>query len=68
MSRSQRISDLKKAADDYCNSEKKRIENEVSVLNAVLSGRTGGKGIQQAGTSQVQAVAVNDLASFLKGD
>lgn len=48
-------------------SEKKRLENEVKVLEAVLQGRTAGAGIQANSVATVQAVAESDLAAYLKG-
>lgn len=62
-----RIEALEKATKDYVKEEKKRIENEVKVLEAILKGRTGGKGLQKASNSVVAAVAQNDLAAYLKG-
>lgn len=67
MSRSSRLKDLQQASKDYVASEKKRIGDEVKVLEAVLSGRTAGAGIQASSVATVQAVAQSDLASFLKG-
>lgn len=67
MSRSQRIQDLKTAADQYIQQEKTRVENEVQALEAILNGRTGGAGIQQVSVRVVAAVADKDLASYLKG-
>jgi len=65
--RTDRIEALEKATKDYIKEEKKRIENEVQVLEAVLKGRTGGKGLQKSSNSVVEAVAQNDLAAYLKG-
>lgn len=62
-----RIEALEQATKDYVREEKKRIENEVSVLEAVLKGRTGGRGLQLKSTSIVAAVAQNDLVAYLKG-
>lgn len=67
MSRSSRLDELKAATKDYVASEKKRIENEVKVLEAVLSGRTAGAGIQANSVAVVSAVAYADLSAFLKG-
>jgi hypothetical protein len=63
----QRLEDLQKASKEYVKTEKKRIENEVKVLEAILKGRTGGKGIQKSSNAVVAAVAQSDLASYLKG-
>ena len=65
--RTDRIEALESAVKDYVKEEKKRIENEVKVLEAILKGRTGGKGLQKSSASVVAAVAQNDLASYLKG-
>lgn len=67
MSRSSRLADLETSTKDYVKNEKKRIENEVKVLEAVLTGRTAGAGIQANSVAVVSAVAFADLASFLKG-
>ena len=66
-SRTDRIASLQKATKEYVVEEKKRLENEVKVLEAVLSGRTGGMGIQKTNSKVVEAVAQNDLSSFLNG-
>ena len=63
-----RLKTLQKALNDYVKQERNRIDNEVSVLTAILSGRTGGKGIQQVNTNTVTTVAQNDLSSYLQGD
>lgn len=67
MSRSSRLDDLKKATKDYVKNEKKRIENEVKVLEDILKGRTAGAGIQANSVAVVQAVAQSDLTTYLKG-
>jgi hypothetical protein len=67
MSRSSRLSDLETATKDYVKTEKKRLENEVKVLEAVLDGRTAGAGIQANSVAVVQAVAESDLSAYLKG-
>lgn len=67
MSRASRLKDLETATKDYVKSEKKRIGNEVKVLEAVLKGRTAGAGIQANSVAVVSAVALSDLAEFLKG-
>lgn len=51
---------------DYTKKEKSRIENEVRVLTKILDGRTGGSGIQKSTTAVVEAVAKNDLNSYLR--
>lgn len=67
MSRSDRLKALRDAVHQYADAEKKRIENEVAVLQAVLDGRAAGKGIQQSSTTTVAAVAESDLAAYLQG-
>jgi len=64
--RASRVQALADAVKDYTKKEKTRIENEVKALEAVLSGRTGGAGIQASSTKVVAAVAFNDLKSYLK--
>lgn len=65
--RADRIANLQRTTKEYVKQEKKRIENEVQSLEAILKGRTGGKGIQKTSASVVEAVAMNDLSSYLKG-
>ncbi len=65
--RSDRLKDLQNTTKEYVKNEKTRIENEVSVLEDILKGRTGGSG-SQASSAAVAAVAFNDLASYLRGD
>ncbi len=67
MSRASRLQQLQDATKQYVDSEKKRIENEVKVLEAVLQGRTAGAGIQTNSVATVQAVAESDLAAYLSG-
>lgn len=64
--RTSRVKALEDAVKDYSKKEKTRIENEVKSLTAILSGRTGGAGIQKASTTVVAAVAFNDLQAYLK--
>jgi len=65
--RASRLSDLEQTAKQYIAAEKKRAENQVKVLEAVLSGRTGGAGIQKVAVTVVSAVANADLAAYLRG-
>jgi len=65
--RSKRVDDLEKAVLDYTGKERTRLENEVTVLKAILSGRTGGKGLETTASKTVAAVAYNDLNTFLNG-
>ena len=68
MARLDRLQDLETSTKEYVKNEKKRIENEVKVLEAVLKGRTGGAGIQAKTVTVVASVAQNDLASYLRGE
>lgn len=63
-----RLQQLQQTVDDYVSKEQDRINNEVSVLQAILNGRTGGQGIQSVSTAAVAAVANSDLAQYLAGD
>jgi len=63
--RLQRVQALQKATKDYVDKETKRLKNEVSVMQAILKGRTGGKGIQDLNTQVASAVAYNDMAAYL---
>lgn len=65
--RATRLQDLETAAKDYIKAERKRAENEVKVLEAILSGRTGGQGIQAVSVRVVTEVANKDLADYLRG-
>lgn len=65
--RDQRLQNLLQAVQQYVQAEQTRINNEVSVLQAVLNGRTGGAGIQASSTAVVAAVAQNDIAAYLSG-
>lgn len=67
MSRLDRVQALQKAVKEYVDAEKTRIENEVSVLEDILKGRTSGQGIQEINTKIVSAVAQSDLSDYLKG-
>jgi hypothetical protein len=62
------LQSLERALKEYVKEEKRRIENEVSVLEKVLSGRTSGKGVQSIGIAKVSAVAENSLKAYLSGD
>lgn len=64
--RDSRLQDLLNTTKDYVKKEKTRIENEVKVLEDILSGRTGGAGAQKSGQAKIAAVAQNDLATYLK--
>lgn len=63
--RLERLSNLEKAVKEYVKKEKARIDSEVSVLEAVLEGRTGGAGASISKT-KIAAVALNDLSEFLR--
>jgi hypothetical protein len=61
------LSQLKQATKEYVAKERTRLENEAKVLEAILAGRTGGRGIQAVSTTLVAAVARKDLANYLSG-
>jgi hypothetical protein len=61
------LKDLQKTTKEYVKKEKKRLENEAQVLEAILKGRTGGRGIQAVNTKVVSSVAVKDMAAYLSG-
>jgi hypothetical protein len=67
MSRLDRIQALQQAVKEYVDAEKTRIDNEVSVLEAILKGRTSGQGIQEINTKIIASVAQSDLSDYLKG-
>jgi hypothetical protein len=61
-----RVKKLAEAVQKYADDEKKRIENEVKVLEAILEKRTGGNGIQAVSLRVVSAAAENDLKAYLE--
>jgi hypothetical protein len=65
--RDQRLQNLLQATQQYVQNEQTVINNQVSVLQAVLNGRTGGAGVQASSTAVVAAVAQNDIATYLQG-
>jgi hypothetical protein len=65
--RNDRINQLKSTVTEYVTKEQTRISNEVAVLEKILSGRTGGRGIQAISTKAVTAVANADLTNYLAG-
>jgi hypothetical protein len=65
--RNQRLQSLLQTTQQYVQNEQTTINNQVSVLQAVLNGRTGGAGVQASSTTVVAAVAQNDIAAFLQG-
>jgi hypothetical protein len=62
-----RLKELENATKEYIKAERKRAENEVKSLQAILDGRTGGAGIQAISVNIVAAVANKDLEAYLKG-
>ena len=65
--RNNRLQQLQQTTQQYVQKEQTRINNEVSVMQDILNGRTGGAGVQQSGTAVVTAVAQNDLNAYLSG-
>lgn len=63
--RNDRLQALSTAVEEYVNAEKQRIDQEVSILQDVLNGRTGGQGIQRFAVDVADSVAQNDLAYYL---
>jgi hypothetical protein len=62
-----RIKALKDTVDKYVEEEKKRLENEVAVLEDILKSRPGGSGIEKVSVKIVGEAANNDLKTFLEG-
>ena len=56
---------LKTSAHAYTTKERTRLQNEVQVLKRILSGRTGGAGVQRLNTLVVAAVAQRSLDDYL---
>lgn len=65
--RADRLDALQKALDNYTSKEKKRIENEVTFLKAVLKGRTGQETVSRA-VSVISEAAYGDMATYLFGN
>lgn len=63
--RSQRASALAQAVKEYVTKEKERIDKEVEILQKILDGRTGGKGLSTINLNQISAVAQKDLEAYL---
>lgn len=61
------LKELQKTTKEYVSKEKERLENEAKMLEAILKGRTGGRGIQAVSTEVVSVVAEKDMAAYLKG-
>lgn len=58
---------LQKATKEYVAKERTRLTNEASVLEAILKGRTGGKGLQTLSIQTMSAVAQKDIEVYLTG-
>lgn len=65
--RDQLLDELRTAADQWYQAEKKRIEDEVTFLKSVLRGRTGSDRVAKSNTNRGTVLAVNDINSFLAG-
>jgi hypothetical protein len=63
--RQQMLEELQTAAKEYTSKERTRLKNEAEVLKAILSGRTGGAGIQKLNMEMVSAVAKQSLDAYL---
>jgi hypothetical protein len=62
-----RLDRLKQALTDYATAEKKRIEAEVSTLQDILDGRTGGQGLSKYPAQDASRFAYDSMAEFLAG-
>lgn len=62
-----RLDRLRQAVNDYATAEKKRIEAEVSMLQAILDGRTGGQGLAKYPAQAASRFAYDSMAEFLSG-
>lgn len=65
--RDARLQRLQDAADSYVEEEQSRIDTEVQVLEAVLSGRRGGQGAAGDAAAAASLLAEADLDAFLTG-
>lgn len=62
-----RITALENAFNEYEASEKKRITNEASVLQAILDGRTGGAGIDRFSIQVIETATRSSIQALLDG-
>lgn len=65
--RLQRLQSLEDAMKDYVTEERKRIEDEVALLEAVIENRRSGVGASGDATNTATKLAAADLAWFLRG-
>jgi hypothetical protein len=56
---------LKKAADDYFTSEKKRLNAEFSFLDAISKKRGGAAGLQDANAQGASQILIDSINSYL---
>lgn len=61
----QRLSDLKTAADTYFSGEITRLNNQYDFLNAILQKRGGSVGLQDANSAGASEVLVDSLKEYL---
>jgi hypothetical protein len=67
MAVSAELKDLQQATKDYVSKERTRLQNESATLEKILSGRTGGRGIQTPSVEKVTALTKLDIAAYLSG-
>ena len=65
--RDARLKRLQDATTSYVKEEKKRIDTEVKVLEAVLKGRRGGQGAAGDAAAAASTLAQADLDWYLRG-
>lgn len=59
--------EMQDATNKYVAEEKKRLENEATVLKAILNGRTAGKGVMSTPVAEASRAAYASLDKFMKG-
>lgn len=66
--RNELLDELKSAADEWYEREKKRIEDEVSFMKSFMRGRTGSERLAGSSTEQMGVYAENSINVFLAGE
>lgn len=61
------LKNLQATTKDYVGKERIRLNKEADIMKAILSGRTGGKGIQAISKVIVASAAQRRLQEYLSG-
>lgn len=60
-----RLQDLKKAATDWFDKEKKRLQAQYDFLNAIGQARGGSRGLQDLNTQGASAILASSINDYL---